>query len=87
MVRSLVIRPLLADACTIFIIGVVPTTSQSLIPYTSADSYAVLKETELMGHSDRIWTLQASLGRLVTGRRVKKLLQELPLIHDLNQHD
>lgn len=43
------------------------TSSHSLIPYTSSDSYAVLKEAEFMGHSDRVWTLQASLGRLVTG--------------------
>jgi hypothetical protein len=47
--------------------GVVRHYGKSLIPCTSSDSYAVLKEAEFMGHSDRIWTLQASLGRLVTG--------------------
>lgn len=49
--------------------GVVRHYGKSLIPCTSSDSYAVLKEAEFMGHSDRIWTLQASLGRLVTGSR------------------
>jgi hypothetical protein len=34
-----------------------------------ADLYAILKEAEFMGHSSRIWTLQASLRRLVTGLR------------------
>jgi WD40 repeat protein len=47
--------------------GVVRQFDKSLIPCSSSDSYAILKESEFMGHSDRIWTLQASLGRLVTG--------------------
>lgn len=35
--------------------------------FSSSDPYAVLKEAELQGHTDRIWTLQASQGRVVTG--------------------
>ncbi len=50
--------------------GVVqPYHKDSLIPSTSADSYAILKEAEFVGHSGRVWSLQASLGRLVTGSR------------------
>ena len=50
--------------------GVVqPYHKDSLIPSTSTDSYAILKEAEFIGHNGRVWTLQASLGKLVTGSR------------------
>ena len=42
---------------------------KALVQCRSSDSYAVLREAELLGHVDRVWTLQASLGRLVTGSR------------------
>ena len=50
--------------------GVVqPYHKDSLIPSTLTDSYAILKEAEFVGHSGRVWTLQASLRRLATGSR------------------
>ncbi len=50
--------------------GVVqPYHNDLLILSTSADSYAILKEAEFMGHSSRVWTLQAYLRRLMTSSR------------------
>ncbi len=46
-----------------------PFHKDSLILSTSANSYAILKEAEFVGHSGRVWTLQASLRRLATGSR------------------